>query len=324
MYRRRSLGVIVVLVATLVTGACTGAPETVADAKPIGSLSPTPTGTCSARTASEAASTCSASPTPSSAPDSAPSSTPSLPPLTTVEPGPADKELALLANGLYRAGKIPAVPCSTPKSAMSSKAGMLRFARVVVDCLDRAWRPVVERSGNLFAVPNEVVDFSTGQASVCGTLGEGVYGFYCRANSTIYARVSAYLTDDADSPYAEAAVIRLLAHEYGHHVQDLVGISAFYAGRYWRVEGAARLQESRRYELQGECLAAAFLGANEKPLRLTGVRYRVIEQAMSAGDEPGHRTHGSPASNKAWTAAAYRTAGPAACNTWAAPAAKVS
>ncbi|GAA1530651.1 neutral zinc metallopeptidase [Kribbella lupini] len=294
MYRRHFLAVVAVLVATLLAGGCTAAPAPVAEGAPVTSTS------------------------------SPPASTPAPSPLITAAPRPVDKELGLLANGLYRAGKVPAVRCGTPKSAMSSKAAMVRFARIVLDCLNRAWRPVVERSSNLFTAPAGLVDYSTGQASPCGPAHEGVYGFYCGTNTIIYVRLSTYLTDDADSPYAEAAVIHLLAHEYGHHVQNLVGISTFYAERYWRAEGAARLQENRRHELQGECLAAAFLGANKKSLRLTGARYAMIQQSFGGGDDPGDRTHGSSASSRAWTAGAYRTGSPSACNTFVAPAAKVS
>jgi predicted metalloprotease len=73
----------------------------------------------------------------------------------------------------------------------------------------------------------------------------------CGRNATIYVRLSAYLTDDADSPYAEAAVNHLLGHEYGNHVQDLVGISAFSGERYSRAEGAARLQENLSARVAG-------------------------------------------------------------------------
>src|SRR5687767_8782412 len=73
----------------------------------------------------------------------------------------------------------------------------------------------------------------------------------CSVGTAICFQPGSYLADDVDSPQHEAAVVHLLAHEYGNHLQYLVGISSYFSNRYQRTKGTARLQEHRRPEISG-------------------------------------------------------------------------
>jgi hypothetical protein len=82
---------------------------------------------------------------------------------------------------------------------------------------------------------------------------------------------------------------------------------------------------TRRHELQASCFGAAFIGANQKTLDLRGSKLAHYRWVASLGDAPGvARDHGSDKSNTAWSSAAFKAKSPSACNTWAAPAKRVS
>lgn len=120
-----------------------------------------------------------------------------------------------------------------------------------------------------------------------------------------------------------------LAHEYGHHVQLLTNILISSTSREgWAKTTAAKLEESRRAELQATCLGAAFLGANKKSLGLGGEKLDTWEfQTKHSGDEYDPkkvRDHGSRKNTWLWAGAAFKTTSPASCNTFTAPPAKVS
>src|SRR5262249_46690779 len=96
----------------------------------------------------------------------------------------------------------------------------------------------------------------------------------------------------------------------------------------WAKTKAEKLEWSRRTELQADCLAAAFLGANKKSLGLSGRKLDLWEwETQHSGDEYNPkkvRDHGSRKSQWLWSGPAFKSTSPASCNTFTAPAAKVS
>jgi predicted metalloprotease len=96
----------------------------------------------------------------------------------------------------------------------------------------------------------------------------------------------------------------------------------------WARPEAVGLETERRKELQASCLAGAFLGANKRALRLTGERFGVREEIVHhVGDEYNPdkvRDHGSRKNHGYWTTRAFESGNPASCNTFTAPAKRVS
>jgi predicted metalloprotease len=232
----------------------------------------------------------------------------------------------LKRNKLYEAGKVPAVGCRLPGAEFVSRAVIAKYADAVLACLDRAWVGVVDRSGNLFEPPR-LKAYAGKTDSDCGP-NDDVAAFYCPEDLTIYFDWTYYLDEEVgDQLPAEIELLFMVSHEYGHHLQQMVGLDGLYELRQQETEGAVQLQETRRMELQASCFAAAFLGANRRPLGLAGERLEVFDLLRSEGDdpeEPDERDHGSGASNEAWTSAAFNSRSPSSCNTWAAPTARVS
>ena len=247
-------------------------------------------------------------------PDSSPRSTPQ----TSTGSSWGDKYL--LNNQLYSAGKLPAVPCQLPDEPLKARSDVQKSADAILVCLERAWKPVVERAGRSFS-PTTVYVMASGMQTGCGDFDGDADGFYCPINSDIYIDWTQHVEDKpADRRYVSAYLLYVMAHEYGHHVQQLTGIMPYYEERLDRTAGEASAEQTRRLELQASCLAAAFLGANQDTLDLHDDRLEAYEDGAYFGDSE----HGSDKDNTYWSDAAFAAKSPSACNTWAAAAKRVS
>jgi predicted metalloprotease len=268
---------------------------------------------------------------------STPTPTPTPAPLPTVEkttpfdPGSIDLAGQVVKSKLYKAGKIPAVRCVLPRPNLTTKAGMLTYAKAFVACMNKAWAPVVTRSDAVL-FPPEVFAYSLRKPSAtpeCEDPPADVDAFYFQSGNSgkICFEFGEFL-DAEDQVWNLIDFEQLLAHEYGHHVQQSVGILTLY--RYLGVgkSESGQLEIQRRKELQASCLGAAFLGANQRTFRLTGERLDIWEDIVRhVGDEYNDakiRDHGSRKNHGYWTLRAFDAASPSACNTFAAPAKRVS
>jgi predicted metalloprotease len=248
-------------------------------------------------------------------------------PTVTVTVQPVPDAVRVKQNGLYKAGKVASVNCADPKVKPSTEAAALRFYQALLPCLNRAWAPLVRKAGYEFRPPKLTL-YAKGQA--CPGEDEPTESaFYCPRNETITMRGdldSAFYREDAVAGRVDA--IDTLAHEYGHHVQMLTNILISSDSRQgWATTEAAKLEENRRMELQASCLGAAWQGANKAGLGLTGEAEAVWEyRTRRTGDDnapKAERDHGSRKSMWLWAGTAFKTANPASCNTFVAPAAKV-
>jgi predicted metalloprotease len=235
------------------------------------------------------------------------------------------KDQTLVQNGLYKAGRVPTVSCKLPAGEQTSKAAVLATATVMIGCLDRAWVSVVARAGHYYESPGLVV-FDRAKDKGCGLRKIHASAFYCTAENKIYLEWKEYLQDGSWNQRVD--LVDTMAHEYGHHLQRLSGILSYGWDPVASVTSPAALLKSRRLELQASCFGAAFLGANKKALRLTGAREQIWEyQTRHSGDEynPAKiHDHGSRKNHWLWSGPAFRSTNPASCNTWSAPAKKVS
>jgi predicted metalloprotease len=237
-----------------------------------------------------------------------------------------DDEAPLMDNALYKAGRMPAAGCSLPTDRLRSSAAVVAYARVMVTCLDRSWGAVLIRAGFYF-YPPEFEAYKGETTSPCEpSSDDDVVAFYCSMDHKIYLDWSEYVSKRRDEqPWVQGALMDVMAHEYGHHVQELAGIGTYYDDRYERTTGDAQLQDSRRMELQASCFGAAFLGADQQALDLVGDRLAGLQDDQYSGDEwGGDRDHGSAKNNERWTRGAFESASPGSCNTWEAPPDQVS
>ncbi|WP_152359267.1 neutral zinc metallopeptidase [Pseudomonas aeruginosa] len=177
----------------------------------------------------------------------------------------------------------------------------------------------------------KLVLFSNGVNSACGFASSATGPFYCPADRRVYLDLEFFREMEqrfsAAGDFAQAYVI---AHEVGHHVQNLMGISAKINAarqRGARMEGANGL--SVRQELQADCFAGVW--ANRAQQRLNWLEPGDIEEALNAanaiGDDrlqrqgrgmvvPDSFTHGSSAQRMRWFKTGFESGSPASCDTF--------
>jgi predicted metalloprotease len=245
-----------------------------------------------------------------------------------LRPGPQAKRENATASRLYTTGPLTPVRCRVPSIEPGGES-MGRFMNVLSDCLDNSWRAQFGKARMPFTPPNRVFWEGAGR-SPCGTYpNPGASAFYCPANNTMYVGLEHIVETSGGEPLSHFAVFaRVIAHEYGHHVQDRAGILPYGQQQMDRLPDAlARAETSRRIELQAQCFAGAFLGAERGTLPMTREQYNaMIADVRGRGDErqpEDRRDHGSGRSYAGWVVKGYRGGGLAVCNTWTVPSSEV-
>ncbi|TCC03929.1 neutral zinc metallopeptidase [Kribbella soli] len=235
----------------------------------------------------------------------------------------------LQQNKIYTSGKVVAVSCKEPAIKPNSQSAILRYYQALLPCLNNAWGPLVTKAGYDFRPPKLKLQTSqVGTEEDC--TGESDTAYYCSDDESINISWKNDLKYYKDEPLAARVwMLDTMAHEYGHHIQQMTEmITASFSREGWTNSKAMKLEWARRRELQATCFGAAFLGANKKSLGLSGNKLQVWRwEAQHSGDEYSEdkiRDHGSRKSNWAWSEPAFNSADPKVCNTFTAPAAKVS
>ncbi|WP_119730156.1 KPN_02809 family neutral zinc metallopeptidase [Thermomonospora amylolytica] len=198
----------------------------------------------------------------------------------------------------------------------------------VVNSIQRYWSEVFERGGRDY-VPARTRLFSQATQTACGHATSDVGPFYCPGDQKVYLDLTFFGQLQRDfgaegGPFAQAYVI---AHEYGHHVQNLLGtMEKAQADPKGATSGSVRL------ELQADCYAgvwakhAVATGFYSKPFTDADIR-QAIDAAEAVGDDriqerargrvdPDSFTHGTSAQRHRWFATGYQTGDPNACDTF--------
>jgi len=216
---------------------------------------------------------------------------------------------------------VPAVTCHLPPWDWAQQQV---YYEAAVQCMRQAWDPVLSAAGLPTGAPR--VFTPTGEHSTpCGNQPATASAYYCRGNIYMPPR---YFTEVEGQPTNRPAIyLEVLAHEYGHHVQQLSGImTAAWDARYEvGPNSEAGLLISRRLELQASCFGGMFFAATVG----NGLDRSLYEQALldasNRGDQPGGpRDHGSPRNNGAWFQQGAQKNRTYQCNTWLIEASAVS
>lgn len=248
---------------------------------------------------------------------SAPSSTTSTvaTPVSTPAPTPSPDDV-LQANWLYGVGPLTSAGCAAGSQVeLGTVEGLRSFYESVVACLNTAWLQVDPE-----LTPALLVVFS-GPAPADSCAAGVEYSFYCWGNGTIYmyadeinAPWNDYAGDDFSHEITRLAATWVVAHEYGHHLQNVAGIASA-IGSNWQ-----GTETERRLELQASCLADVFM-ASQADAYPVADEYWDWQENWRGTRLPNH---GSPESHQLWVDRGRYSADPAACNTFAAPSAEVT
>ena len=227
---------------------------------------------------------------------------------------------------------VPQATVESPAPAPGTGAQdeMSQFVSVVLADTEDTWRDIFTASGSQYVEPKLVL-YSGMVRSTCG-LGQAAMGpFYCPADQKVYIDLSFYdeLRERFQAPgdFAQAYVI---AHEVGHHVQNLLGISAQAEDQRGRLDESEANALSVLVELQADCFAGVW--ANHAQRARNVVEPGDIEEALNAasaiGDDriqrqtqgmvvPDSFTHGSSAQRVRWFRQGFSSGDPNRCDTFA-------
>jgi predicted metalloprotease len=159
------------------------------------------------------------------------------------------------------------------------------FAAAVLGSTEQVWGSVFQDKGSTYAKPTLVL-FSGAVESACGFSSAAVGPFYCPLDSKVYLDLSFFDELDrrfgAPGDFARAYVI---AHEVGHHVQNLGGLSE----KVRRAQESASKEEANalsvRLELQADCLAGVWANRAQQSQKL--LEPGDLEQGMAAASAIG-------------------------------------
>lgn len=233
--------------------------------------------------------------------------------------------LGLLSGG----GSV--VPAPAPAHAPPAHDTMAQFVSTVLADTEDVWGPIFQQGGGTYREPRLVL-FRGAVPTACGT-GQAAMGpFYCPGDQKVYIDLSFYdqLKNQLGAPgdFAQAYVI---AHEVGHHVQHLLGISGQVEQMRGRVSQVAYNRLSVKLELQADCLAGVWAHHADQQRQI--LEQGDIEEAMNAaakiGDDalqraqtgqvvPDSFTHGTSVQRQRWFRTGLQSGSVQACDTFSA------
>ena len=210
-----------------------------------------------------------------------------------------------------------------------------------VNSIQAFWTAELPKSYGDQYKPSKTVFFSDRVTTGCGAADSGTGPFYCPSDDRVYIDLTFYklLADQLGAP-GEFAQPYVLAHEYGHHIQDLVGTEAQMRRDQERDPSQAN-KLSVKLELQADCYAGVWAKgatgtADDKGQKIfKSITAQDIQEGLDTaskiGDDtlqqrgggtvnPAEFTHGTSAQRQEWFANGYKTGDPKACDTFKAGA----
>lgn len=233
-------------------------------------------------------------------------------------------------SGLLGTGAPSArAPAGQQQAASPREQEQVAFVKVVLADTEDTWKPLFQQQGKRYKEPR-VVLYREAVRSACG-LGQAAMGpFYCPGDQKVYLDLSFFdelaRRHDAPGDFAQAYVI---AHEIGHHVQNLLGTSD-------QVQRARRSLGKRegnklsvRLELQADCYAGlwAYHAQRQRQMLEPGDIEEGLTAASAIGDDrlqreatgrvvPDAFTHGSSEQRVRWFKRGYEQGRLKACDTF--------
>jgi uncharacterized protein len=207
----------------------------------------------------------------------------------------------------------------------------VEFTKVVLGDTEVTWEALFAQRGLTYR-PATLVFFTGATSTSCGQ-GQAAMGpFYCPADENVYIDLSFYgeLQQRFGAPgdFAQAYVI---AHEVGHHIQTVLGISEQVQRQNQRLSDEERNQMSVRQELQADCYAGiwGFYANRDRQILEPGDLQEALVAATAIGDDtlqrqsqgrvrPESFTHGSAEQRKRWLTVGLQQGNIDACDTFAA------
>lgn len=220
-----------------------------------------------------------------------------------------------------------APPSTAGRGDPKTEAEMGQFVGVVLAETEDTWNGIFQAQGRQYPQP-KLRMFSDSVRSACGHASSASGPFYCPADSKIYLDTAFFRQLErqfgARGDFAQAYVI---AHEVGHHVQNVIGVLPKFNQMRSRMSKTDANQMSIRVELQADCFAGIWAHyANKKGLLEAGDIDEALNAATQIGDDtiqkrtqgyvvPESFSHGTSKQRKAWFYRGFETGRLRDCNT---------
>lgn len=222
-------------------------------------------------------------------------------------------------------------PHRTIDPATDPDAATKREVRKILAKTEDTWGTLFQQMGNAYQAPRLVL-YTRATATACGA-GQAAMGpFYCPGDARVYLDMSFFRELEtrfhASGDFARAYVV---AHEIGHHVQNLLGITGKTDALRARMNESQYNKVSVRVELQADCFAGvwAYHANRDKPFLDPGDIDAALNAATAIGDDklqqqsrgavvPDSFTHGSSAQRVRWFKTGFERGSMKACDTFAA------
>ncbi|AOH83075.1 zinc metalloprotease [Sphingomonas panacis] len=191
---------------------------------------------------------------------------------------------------------------------------------------DKTWAAIFQQSGEKFVAP-KLVFYSGSGRSGCGAAQSAMGPFYCPQDQGVYLDTSFF--DELGNRFGakgDFAQDYVIAHEFGHHIQNLLGTSAKVAQAERSGSEAEGNKMSVRLELQADCYAGVWAAQNRDRLDPGDIQ-EGMTAAHAIGDDtlqkqaqgrvvPDSFTHGTSAQREHWLKTGLDSGDPAQCDTF--------
>jgi predicted metalloprotease len=221
----------------------------------------------------------------------------------------------------------PGAAQSIPPEADPDR-NLVDFTRFVLEDTQAMWEQQFSKAGEHYT-PADLVLFTQATQTECGFASSQVGPFYCPLDQAVYLDLDFFRelnrSFGAPGDFAQAYVI---AHEIGHHVQNLLGVSD--RVRVLREQNPEEDNElSIRLELQADCLAGVWgFTTSQRGILEAGDLEEGLRAAAAVGDDriqtrasgntnPETWTHGSSEQRTGWFSRGFRSGNPDSCDTFA-------
>jgi uncharacterized protein len=230
-----------------------------------------------------------------------------------------------LASAVPTQQSAPAAQYGTPQDQEG------RFIAAVLGETEDAWGAIFQAHGQTY-VPPKLVLYRDAMPSACGSANAAVGPFYCPLDRKVYLDLGFFdqLAQEFQAP-GEFAQAYVLAHEVGHHVQNLLGIAGRVRAEQERASPAQANQLSVKLELQADCYAGVWAKNADatKHILEAGDVEAALRAAAAVGDDtlqkrmqgyvvPESFTHGTSAERVGWFKRGLESGSVASCDTFSA------
>lgn len=239
--------------------------------------------------------------------------------------------MCTVPTGMAPQVTAPAGGPGSPAARSQLQSETDSFVARVLATTEDSWTAIFAESGERYPPPTLVL-FEGSVRSACGGASSASGPFYCPADRKVYLDTRFF--DELGRRFGapgDFAAAYVIAHEVGHHVQTVTGISQQVQARQQRARSRAEANQlSTRLELQADCFAGVWAARNRGLLE-PGDFEEGVRAAQAIGDDtlqkrsqgfavPDSFTHGSAAQRVRWLTRGFEAGTPGACDTFGIPA----